>query len=219
VSRADPDDGAATTGARGEGDSPAAATVLDPGPVDGDPPEPDPAEKGGVSSDATDELRDDRRRWAMLLGGGVVVALLLVALLVYLLVEIVGSDRQGELGTVVSAAARTEVVSLITTDYSKANESFQQLRGGATGEFAQELDAQANQFVQAIQQSGVNSRGSVTESAVQQADPGRAIVIVSANSEVKNRLAPTGEARQYRLALTLEKVGDQWLTSKMEFVP
>ena len=118
-----------------------------------------------------------------------------------------------------TASARQWVMNLITTDPATAVQSFARLKDGATGSLAQQLGGQSDQFVQAVQTANVVSQGAVTESGVARSDPTSATVLVVADSTVRNGQAPQGEPRRYRMSLQMQKQGDVWLVSKLDFVP
>ena len=45
-----------------------------------------------------------------------------------------------------------------------------------------------------------------------------AVVGIAAKATVKNKASPKGEPRNYRLTVTVEKIGDRWLVSGLTFV-
>lgn len=126
------------------------------------------------------------------------------------------ADSRG--AAVLAAAART-VSDLVTVDGTTVQQAYDRLRAGATGPWADQLNGQSDSFVRAVQGAQVTSRGNITAAAIQKVDDDTATVLVSASASVRNQQTPTGEPRQYRVALDLVHQGDAWLVTKLDFVP
>lgn len=116
-------------------------------------------------------------------------------------------------------AARQTVTDLLTIDPATAQDTLARLTAGSTGEFASQLAGRSAGFVGAIRDAEVTSTGSVVAAGVAEHGPGRAVVLVSANSTVRNTQVPHGEPRQYRMRLTVQEEDGRWLVSRLEFVP
>lgn len=148
--------------------------------------------------------------------GLAVVALLLATLVTVLGVRLATGSGSDEPALV---AARQTATDLLTIDPATADDTLQRLTDGATGEFAGQLDARSGNFAGAIRESEVSSTGTVSAAGVSERGPGRAVVLVAAESTVQNAQVPDGEQRQYRMRLTVEEDGGRWLVSRLEFVP
>jgi Mce-associated membrane protein len=153
------------------------------------------------------------------IGAAVAVGMLLVAANAWLLVLNRSQTSEQDTRAEAVAMARQWAVNLITVDPTHANESYTQLRQGATGPLAEQLGGQSGTFVAAIQQANVISTGTVTEAGISAFGGGTAKVLLVARSRVSNGQVPQGEERQYRMLLTLREHGDQWLVSNLDFVP
>ena len=65
----------------------------------------------------------------------------------------------------------------------------------------------------------VTSSGSVVAAALVSMTGGNnAVVGIAAKATVKNKSSPKGEPRNYRLTVTVVKVGNRWLVSGLTFV-
>ncbi|ALL79892.1 hypothetical protein AD006_31720 (plasmid) [Pseudonocardia sp. EC080610-09] len=137
-------------------------------------------------------------------------------MIVVLAVRIAGGSGADEPALV---AARQTVTDLLTIDPGTADETMRRLSDGATGEFGDQVDDRSGMFAGAIRDADVSSTGSVTAAGVAERGSGRAVVLVAAESTVRNAQVPDGEPRQYRMRLTVEEDGGRWLVSRLEFVP
>ena len=149
---------------------------------------------------------------ATVVGLGVLVTVLAVVVVWLAAVWQDGRAAEDDRAAAVSAA-RQAVLTMTTVDPVRAVDSFRQLTESATGGFAQQLQSQSEGFVQGVQQAGVISRSTITESGFVEGDDQRATVLVSADSVVQNAQVPDGEPRQYRMVLTMAKRGDAGLVA------
>lgn len=117
-----------------------------------------------------------------------------------------------------SEAATAQVEKLITVSGSTAQDSINSLLDGATGDFRAEFEAQAGRIRRTLADSDVETTGEVVSTGVVRASDTRATVIVAATGTVQNKQAEQPQPRNYRLSVDLEKVGDRWLVSGLEFV-
>jgi Mce-associated membrane protein len=181
------------------------------------PASEEPSEEDTDTESADGGTDTGRRRLWWVVASGVVVIALVVAATWIAILEQTASARDADRAAAV-ATARQTVITMTTTDPTRAQESFQQLTELATGSFGQQLQAQSDTFVRVVQGAGVTSRSEITESGFVAGDDRRATVLVVANSVVQNSQAPQGEPRQYRMKLELDKQGDRWLVSNLDFV-
>jgi Mce-associated membrane protein len=145
---------------------------------------------------------------------------LLLAAAVVLGIRVVGAynDRNRDAG--ITAVAREAVEHLLTIDRGDGKRTMDTLTDEASGDFKQQLIAQTDAFAQGVQDAGVNSQGTVTESAIQLATDEHAVLLVTANATVKNTAAPNGVDRQYRVVMELVRQdGAPWTVSKLEMAP
>ena len=206
------------TGETATGETATGETATGASPREDAPSEDAPREDTApaATADRAATARGGRRPW-LVVAAAVLVIGLVVAATWLAIAQQAGAARDADRAAAVSAARQT-VVTMTTTDPAHAQQSFQQLTELATGSFGQQLQAQSETFVRVVQSAGVTSRSEITESALQSGDDRRATVLVVANSVVQNSQAPQGEPRQYRMKLDLDKQGDRWLVSNLDFV-
>ena len=157
-------------------------------------------------------------RWAI---GG--LAVLLVGLLVATaLVVTAGDDVDEDLTAAqqdVAAAARAEALAFLTVDHEDMAPLIDAVLDGATGEFAEQYDAQRDTLTSEAVRTEATSTPEVVSLGVGDQDGDSATVLVAANSTVTNTSTGSkGQVHYYRLRLDLVREGERWLTSNMEFV-
>ncbi len=118
------------------------------------------------------------------------------------------------------AGAKQGVVNMISLDYSKAKEDIQRVIDGSTGQFKDDFQQRANDFISVVTQSKAVTEGTVNAAALESINGNSAVVLVSATSQVTN--SPPGKdvpPLVWRLRVTVAKVGGQYKMSKVEYVP
>jgi Mce-associated membrane protein len=115
-------------------------------------------------------------------------------------------------------AASDEVIALLTVKHATATSDLKRLLDGSTAGFHDQLEKQATTFRKALTAGEVTSTGSIAAAALVTMSGDNAVVGIAAKATVKNKASPKGEARNYRLTVTVVKVGDHWLVSGLTFV-
>jgi Mce-associated membrane protein len=118
-----------------------------------------------------------------------------------------------------AAAARQDVINLMSIDFNKAKEDVQRIVDNATGSFKTDFQDQADTMIKAVQDSKVAVTTSVSAAAVQSMTDDSAVVLVAAASEVTNSTGANKEPRVWRLSVTMARDGSQIKLAKVEFVP
>jgi len=118
------------------------------------------------------------------------------------------------------AAARQDVVNLMSMDYNKAQESVQRVLDGSTGKFKANFDETADEFAKALRDEKIITSATVNDAAVDSMTGNSAVVLVSATSRREGKQAPKEQQQPqvWRVVLTLEREGDQIKMSGVEFV-
>ncbi|MEC9326212.1 MAG: hypothetical protein VYB90_20465 [Actinomycetota bacterium] len=187
----------------------------------------DSARDGGV--DVEDEATPARRRRRLRLPRptwrGIVAALVilvtaaLLALSGYMIWEHREAERLRQLDAEYSAAARQSVVTLMSLNFNNAEEDVQRIIDNSTGQFKDDFESQAQDFVQVAQDSKVVTEVSVNATGVESMTEDTAVVLVAASSRVTNSGGANQEPRTWRLSVHLQREGEQLKMSKVEFVP
>jgi len=116
-------------------------------------------------------------------------------------------------------AAKIVATKLTTFDAGTAEADTKALLDSATPEYAGALQGDQGEVIKSMHQNQARSTGRVTEAGVLSYDAGTdtAHVLVTVRAQVANKTVPGGEARDYRMDLTMVDRGD-WLVDSVEFV-
>ncbi|MGV0794132.1 hypothetical protein ABQE89_20260 [Mycolicibacterium sp. XJ1819] len=168
--------------------------------------------------------RPSGRRWGRIFKvAAISLALLCTAALLAASAYMVWHHREAaadqKLTAEYAAAARQSVVTLMSLDFNKVEEDVQRIIDNSTGQFKEDFEAQAEDFVKVAQDSKVVTDVTVTATAVETMDEKSAVALVSATSRVSNAAGAKQEPRAWRLSVDLERDGGQIKMSKVEFVP
>lgn len=118
-----------------------------------------------------------------------------------------------------AAAARNAIVTMMTIDSTKAREDLQRFVDDTTGTFKVSILMGGEDAVKAVEQSKVNSKGSVQAAAVQSMSRDSAVVLVAAKSEITKPGVAKPESRSMRIVVTVQRDAGQLKISRLEFVP
>jgi Mce-associated membrane protein len=116
--------------------------------------------------------------------------------------------------------AKQGVLNMISLDFNKAKEDVQRVIDSSTGQFKDDFQKRANDFITVVTQSKAVTEGTVNAAAIESMNGNSAVVLVSATSQVTN--SPPGKdepPKVWRLRVTVTDVGGQYKMSKVEYVP
>lgn len=117
------------------------------------------------------------------------------------------------------AGAKQGVVNMTSLDFNRAKEDVQRVIDSSTGQFRDDFQQRAKDFITVVEQSKVVTEGSVTAAAVQSMDGNSAVILVAATSRITNAAGAKDEPRRWRLKVTVTEDGGQYKMSKLEFIP
>nr|WP_163717500.1 hypothetical protein [Mycobacterium bourgelatii] len=117
------------------------------------------------------------------------------------------------------AGAKQGVINMASLDFHRAKEDVQRLLDSSTGQFRDEFQQRAKDFVTVVEESQVITQGTINAAAVESMDEHSASVLVSATSTITNADGAKDEPRVWRLRVTVTEEGGQYKMSKLEFVP
>lgn len=158
-----------------------------------------------------------RRPLALLLGlGGLLLAL--TALSAYLALGILEARSQDERREDALRYAKQMAINLTSISVDDLDNDITQVLEGATGEFEEDFANRSDNLREVLTTNKVSSEGKVLEVALVRADEETATALVVVDATVRNAANPDGGINTYRMKLELERQGDRWLTSLLEFV-
>ncbi|KKF01303.1 hypothetical protein [Mycolicibacterium obuense] len=182
-------------------------------------------ERAALQSDDVDKSEPaGARRWRPRPASLVAVVALLagVALLVssgYLLWGHHLEQREQQRRAAFAAAASQAVVTLMSIDSAKAEENVRQILDNSTGQFHDDFQAEAGDFVKTAQQSKAVTKASAQVAAVESMTSTTATVLVTAATTVSNSAGADQQPRNWRLSVDMVDDGQQMKLTKVEFVP
>ncbi|MEH3140579.1 MAG: hypothetical protein PGN37_10420 [Mycobacterium kyogaense] len=184
-------------------------------------PQPD---DDAVAPEPTDSVVGRGRRWRPSVTGLVSVIALLagVALLTasgYLLWGHHLEQREVQRRAAFAAAASQAVVTLMSIDSAKAEDNVRQILDNSAGQFHDDFQAEAQDFVKTAQQSKSVTKADAQAVAVESMTPTTATVLVTAATTVSNSAGAYQQPRNWRLSVDMVDDGQQMKLTKVEFVP
>lgn len=174
-----------------------------------------PAPETASPSAAQAALAPRRRRLLVALS---VLGLLLMAALVALALQLRSYERVDDQRAAAVQAAQQSALNLTSIDNEDFAADVRRVLEGATGSFKTDFEARSKELADVLEQNQVASEGKVIDAGLVRFDDRNATALVVVDSNVKNTSVPEGRVNTYRMRLTLERQGDRWLTSMLEFV-
>ena len=195
------------------------ATGVEAEPLDGAEPGAG-GEVDGTSSRRLPRVRVSRLFWKVL--ASCLTLIVIVGLLVasgLMIWQHRQAEHRQQLAAEYTAAARQTVVTLMSLDFNHAQDAVKNILDNSTGEFRDDFEAQAKDFVKLAQDAKVVTEANVTAAAVDTMSDNNAVVLVAVNTHVTNTTGANKQARPWRVAVDLVREGDQIKLTKVEFVP
>jgi Mce-associated membrane protein len=196
--------------------------------VDTDTADAEPDGDGAAIDPPTDSRMTRRRRLrrptikAMAVGA----AIILICASLALTGHFVWVDRiawqKRQRSAEFAAAARQDVMTLMSLDFNKTKEDMQRISDNTTGSFKQHFPLVALQLTNGLQRSKVVTTASVNDVAVESMTDNSAVVLVAATTQAKSPDDPQPNDQQQRqtwhIVLTLVRDKGQSKMSNVEFL-
>ena len=116
-------------------------------------------------------------------------------------------------------AAREGVTALLSIDYNSAKADVQRVLDLSAGQFRDDFQSSADDFVKTAVESKAVTTGSISAAALDSINGDRAVVLVAATSQVSNVNGADQDPRPFRISVTVTRDGDTCKMSDVEFVP
>jgi Mce-associated membrane protein len=159
------------------------------------------------------------RRWLRQVGVLTAVLVLVLAGVLMLAVR-KHSDNGTEAGRAAAVVAAEHFVLMLTDLSSEGDQSkLDALLPLSTGNFRRLSGSLAPAWHEAFKIGNVRSQGSIVAIGVQRYDANSVDILASVQSQISDIKVPAGELRKYRMGITMQRVGDQWLASDVGIVP
>jgi Mce-associated membrane protein len=170
------------------------------------------------------------RRWrlrrptskTMAVGAAIIVICASLALTGYFVwVDRIASQKR-QRSAEFAAAARQDVMALMSLDFNKTKEDMQRISDNTTGSFKEHFPVVALQLTNGLQRSKVVTTVTVNDVAVESMTDNSAVVLVGATTQAKSPEDPQPNDKQqlqtWHIVLTLLRDKGQPKMSKVEFV-
>ena len=175
-----------------------------------------------LPAEAADEPASQRRLpWLKIVAATVVVLLSLALLgvsgwgIVHHRNAVAADQRSAEF----AAAARQGVVTLMSLDFTRADEDVKRILNNTTGDFRKDFESQAPEFTKVAKESKVVTEATVKATAVDAMTRDTATVLVAVTTDVSNAASNEQQPRSWRLMVDVARDGGQIKMAKVEFVP
>jgi len=147
-----------------------------------------------------------------------VVSLLAVAAVVWQGFTWYQNQKDDERRDEAVAVARDQVLDLTTLDSETIDEKLEAMGKRLSGDFKRQFDGFAETFADVVNDDNIRATGEVKSVAVDQYDDDSAVVLVATSAEVAHGKSEKTTAKNYRVRVELDRTGDRWLITGMEFV-
>jgi Mce-associated membrane protein len=114
---------------------------------------------------------------------------------------------------------RQGAVNLTTIDWEHADADTQRILNGSTGPFYDEFSARSKAFVDVVKQAKSKSVGTVAEAGLESESADQAQILVAVAVAQSSADAPQQESRDWRMRVTVQKVGNDVKVANVGFVP
>lgn len=105
---------------------------------------------------------------------------------------------------------------LTSIDSDRVDQNFAAVLNGATGDFKDMYTKASVQLRQLLIDNKAAAEGVVVDSAVQSESSDKVVVLLLVDQKVTNSERPDPRVDRTRMKMTMEKVDDHWLASKVE---
>ncbi|MUM04810.1 hypothetical protein B5P44_08445 [Mycobacterium sp. CBMA 213] len=116
--------------------------------------------------------------------------------------------------------AKQGAINLTTISYTEVDQDVRRILDSSTGIFHEDFQHRSQPFIDVVKQVRSTSTGTVTAAGLESQDGDQAQVLVAV--EVKtatNGAPPPQQARNWRMRISVQKVGDGAKVSNVQFVP
>jgi Mce-associated membrane protein len=179
-----------------------------------------------ADDDEQDDLEDDGRRFKLVWWWPAVaipVAILMLCGTLFASGYFIKQHQEAvalrDLKSQFETGARQDVVNLMSLNFNSAQVDLQRVIDSTTGQFHEDFQKSAKDFLSVMKESKVVTTASVSAVAVESMTQDSAVVLVAAVSQVANTASGQPTPRNWRLSVTVNKVNDQIKMSRVEFVP
>jgi hypothetical protein len=151
------------------------------------------------------------------------LAIVLVATVAFATIEAVRTNRLAS--RTVPAwqpyvdAGKTMAVDLTTMSYPTVDADVQRILDNSTGTFHDDFQKRSQPFIDAVKQAQSVSSGTVNGAGLESLDGTQARVLVAVSVKTTTAGKPEQEPKSWRMRISVDKIGQSYKASNVEFVP
>ncbi len=105
---------------------------------------------------------------------------------------------------------------LTSIDSNNLDQNFSEVLNGATGDFKDMYTKDSMKLRQLLIDNKATAHGVVVDSAIQSESKDKVVVLLLVDQTVSNTARPDARSDSSRMKITMEKVDNRWLASKVE---
>jgi Mce-associated membrane protein len=115
--------------------------------------------------------------------------------------------------------ARQGALNLTTIDWQHADADVRRIMDSATGAFYDDFANRSKPFIEVVKKAQSTSVGTITEAGLESQSGDEAQVLVALSVKSSNVGGVEEEPRNWRMRISVQKLGDQVKVSNVAFVP
>ncbi len=117
------------------------------------------------------------------------------------------------------AAARQGAIDLTTIDFATVDTDIKRILDASSGTFHDDFAQRAQPFIDAVKQAQSKSEGTVSAAGLQTQNGEQGQVLVAVSVKTSNAAAQEQQPRAWRMRMDVQRVGDEFKVSNVQFVP
>ena len=165
---------------------------------------------------ATAKRRPSHVRLALIVGAG--AAVVLSALVGWLGVGVYQSHRAQQQRELFLQVGRQGALNLTTIDWQHADTDVQRILDSATGTFYDEFSKRQQPFIDVVKKAQSKSVGTITEAGLESESDDEAQLVVAMSVKTSNLGAAEQPPQEWRMRISVTKVGGEVKVSNVRFV-
>lgn len=167
---------------------------------------PAPARRGALAG-----------RLAVALGGLLAGAAVVLTVLMFVEHRDAAAQRSHEAAMV--DGARASITALLSIDHTRAKADVQRVLDLSTGTFREDFAKTADDFVKTAEDKDVITTANIKAAALESSGAETGVVLLAVDSEVTNSNGAREDPRPFRMSVTVNRDGEVFKMSNLEFVP
>lgn len=150
---------------------------------------------------------------------GLVVSVALAALTGWLAYNVSRQQAASDTRNLLVEVAKQGAVNLTSISYSEVDKDVQRILDSSTGVFHDDFQHRSRPFVDVVKQVRSTSTGNVTAAGLESQNGDQAQVLVAVEVKTATNGTPPQQPRNWRMRISVQKIGAGAKVSNVQFVP